>query len=306
MIPLLTWVWPETALTIGAVLLVALVLRIVLRRAIRVGVHTSIAVADRHRASLTSADGKGTLAQRNEAVLGKITGAVDARHQARVRTMGSVLTNAADVVLVVLVTLTTLRIIGVPLEPVLAASGIGGVAFAFGAQSLVKDYISGILMIFEDQFGVGDLIDTGEVVGTVEEVGLRVTRLRDAGGQVWYVRNGEILRVGNQSQGWSTGIVDVPIAASEDPARTIEILRTVTAEVFADEQYAGILLEEPSVAGVNEVTVGAIVLRILAKTAPNQQWGVQRDLLARSLEALHAAGVRDPLPPASAAPSSGA
>lgn len=117
------------------------------------------------------------------------------------RTVGSVLLNAIDVILVVLMTLTVLMVLGIPLEPVLAASGIGGIALAFGAQSLVKDYISGILMILEDQFGVGDLIDTGEVVGTVEEVGLRVTKLRDAGGQAWYVRNGEIQRVGNQSQG---------------------------------------------------------------------------------------------------------
>ncbi|MFT3876350.1 MAG: mechanosensitive ion channel family protein [Propioniciclava sp.] len=300
MIPLLTWTWPDSAAEIAAVLAVTLVLRFVLRRAIRTGVRTSLAVADRHRASMSDAEGTTS---RNERVLGKLTGAVDARHQARVRTTGSVLTNAVDVVLVVLMTLTILRVLGVPLEPVLAASGIGGVALAFGAQSLVKDYISGILMIFEDQFGVGDLIDTGEVIGTVEAVGLRVTRLRDGGGQVWYVRNGEIQRVGNQSQGWSTAIVDVPIAASEDPARALDILREVTAEVFADEQYADVLLEEPAVAGVNEISVGSIILRILAKTAPNQQWGVQRDLLARSLEALHAAGVKDPLPPAAAPPA---
>ena len=285
MTPLVVFTWPESAISIGVVLLVALVLRIVLRRAIRLSVSASIAAGDRHRSSTSRAD----------QLIGRITGSADERHQARVRTLGSVLTNAVDVILVVVVLLTIMRVLEIPLEPVLAASGIGGVALAFGAQSLVKDYISGILMIFEDQFGVGDLIDTGEVKGTVEEVGLRVTRLRDANGQIWYVRNGEIIRVGNQSQGWSTGLADVPIASTEDPARAIEVLRAMVKDMYADERFAGVLLEEPNVAGVNEVRAGATTIRIFAKTAPNQHWGVQRELLERGVQALHAAGIRGPV-----------
>ena len=288
MTPLVTFTWPESAISIGVVLLVAIVLRFVVRRAIRTGVDASIAVADRHRASESRAD----------RLLGRITGTTDERHLARVKTMGSVLTNAVDIIVVLLVLLTVMRVLAIPLEPVLAASGIGGIALAFGAQSLIKDYISGMLMIFEDQFGVGDLIDTGEVVGTVEEVGLRVTRLRDAQGQVWYVRNGEILRIGNQSQGWSTGTVDVPIATGEDTERAIAVLREVTAQVFADEKYAEVLLEEPNVAGVDKVVAGTTTIRIFAKTAPNQHWGVQRDLLERSVAALRRAGIKAPtLPP---------
>ena len=285
MTPLVTFTWPESAISIGVVLLVAIVLRFVVRRAIRTGVDASIAVADRHRASESRAD----------RLLGRITGTTDERHLARVKTMGSVLTNAVDIIVVLLVLLTVMRVLAIPLEPVLAASGIGGIALAFGAQSLIKDYISGMLMIFEDQFGVGDLIDTGEVVGTVEEVGLRVTRLRDAGGQIWYVRNGEILRIGNQSQGWSTGLADVPIASTEDPARAIEVLRAMVKDMYADERFAGVLLEEPNVAGVNEVRAGATTIRIFAKTAPNQHWGVQRELLERGVQALHAAGIRGPV-----------
>ena len=285
MTPLVTFTWPESAISIGVVLLVAIVLRFVVRRAIRTGVDASIAVADRHRASESRAD----------LLLGRITGTADERHLARVKTMGSVLTNAVDIIVVLLVLLTVMRVLAIPLEPVLAASGIGGIALAFGAQSLIKDYISGMLMIFEDQFGVGDLIDTGEVVGTVEEVGLRVTRLRDAGGQIWYVRNGEILRIGNQSQGWSTGLADVPIASTEDPARAIEVLRAMVKDMYADERFAGVLLEEPNVAGVNEVRAGATTIRIFAKTAPNQHWGVQRELLERGVQALHAAGIRGPV-----------
>ena len=285
MTPLVVFTWPESAISIGVVLLFALVLRIVLRRAIRLSVSASIAAGDRHRSSTSRAD----------RLLGRITGTTDERHFARVKTMGSVLTNAVDIIVVLVVLLTVMRVLAIPLEPVLAASGIGGIALAFGAQSLIKDYISGMLMIFEDQFGVGDLIDTGEVKGTVEEVGLRVTRLRDAGGQIWYVRNGEILRIGNQSQGWSTGTVDVPIASTEDPARAIEVLRAMVKDMYADEKFAGVLLEEPDVAGVNEVRAGATTIRIFAKTAPNQHWGVQRELLERGVQALHAAGIRGPV-----------
>lgn len=294
MTPLVTFTWPASAISIAIVIAVAIVVRVVLRRAIRTGVDASLKAADQHR----------TASSRADRFLSKLAGAEDERHQARVKTMGSVLTNAVDIIIVILVILTIMRVLEIPLEPVLAASGIGGIALAFGAQSLVKDYISGILMIFEDQFGVGDLIDTGEVTGTVEEVGLRVTRLRDANGQIWYVRNGEILRVGNASQGWSTGMVDVPIASSEDPGRAIEVLRQVAAAVYADEAFSDVLLEEPTVAGVNEVRAGATTIRIFAKTAPNQQWGVQRALLERGVQALHAAGVRGvSLPPLATPPS---
>lgn len=285
MTPLVTFTWPESAISIGVVLLVAIVLRVVLRRAIRLSVSASIAAGDRHRNSPS----------RTDQLLGRLTGTADERHQARVKTLGSVLTSALDIVVIVVTLLTILRILSIPLEPLLAASGIGGIALAFGAQSLVKDYISGMLMIFEDQFGVGDLINTGDVTGTVEEVGLRVTRLRDAGGQIWYVRNGEILRVGNQSQGWSTGISDVPIASTEDPAKAIEVLRAMVKEVHADPKWAGVLLDEPTVAGVNEVRAGTTTIRIFAKTAPNQHWGIQRELLERGVQALRAAGIRGPV-----------
>lgn len=291
MTPLVTFVWPDTALELGIVGIVALVLRVVLRRLIRTSIDTSLKLAAQHRA------GEDNRADR---ILRQVGITASARHEARVRTVGSVLRNAVDVLIVVIATLMVLRILGIPLEPVLASAGIGGVALAFGAQSLVKDYLSGMFMIFEDQYGVGDLIDTGDVTGTVEDVGLRVTRLRDAGGQVWYVRNGEILRIGNQSQGWSTGMADIPVAYDEDATRAIGILDALMDEVFADERWQDILLEKPTVAGVNEVRGGAMTIRIFAKCAPNQHWGVQRDILERGQAALRRAGVRGPvvtLPP---------
>lgn len=286
MTPLLTFTWPGTALEIATILVVALVARYVLRRVIRTVVTASLKSTDARRDGFTG---------RAERILREIGGINDARHAARVKTLGSVLRSAVDVVLTVIVVLTVMSTLGVPLEPLLASAGIGGVALAFGAQSLVKDYLSGIFMIFEDQFGVGDLIDTGEVKGTVEEVGLRVTRLRDAGGQVWYVRNGEIVKIGNASQGWSTGTVDVPIAWNADAARAIEVLDGVVKAVFDDPRWEGVLLEEPSVAGVDSVSGGTAIIKIFAKCAPNQQWGVQRDLLERGTAALREAGVPGPV-----------
>lgn len=285
MTPLLTFVWPDTALEVLATLVVAAVTRFVLRRTIRTVVNASVRTTDSRREGLPG---------RAERILRQLGGVNDARHEARVRTVGSVLRNAVDVVLVVLVVLTVMSTIGIPLEPLLASAGIGGVALAFGAQSLVKDYLSGIFIIFEDQFGVGDLIDTGEVKGTVEEVGLRVTRLRDASGQVWYVRNGEIVKIGNASQGWSTATIDVPVADDADAARAIQVLTGVVADVFADERWDGVLLEEPTVAGVDSVTAGAAIIKIFAKCAPNQQWGVQRDILERGTAALREAGIPGP------------
>lgn len=217
------------------------------------------------------------------------------RHEARTRTIGAVLSSVASVVITTLAVLMLLDTIGAPLGPVLASAGIGGVALGFGAQSLVKDYLSGMFMILEDQYGVGDIVDVGELTGTVEDVGLRVMRLRDPSGQVWYIRNGEINRVGNRSQGWSTGIVDVPVAYDEDVVKVLAVLKTTMDEVYADPKWENVLLGAPEIAGVDRIEGGTMVIRIFAKCAPNQHWGVQRDILERAQVALQAEGVRGPV-----------
>lgn len=287
----ITWEWPETPIVITATIVLGLLLRWVIVRTVRLGVESSI------RRSETRTHGWGSRAER---VLGEVAGISSVRHAARLRTLGSVLRSVVSVVISVVIILTVMRILNIPTEPVLTTAGIGGVALGFGAQSLVKDYLSGVFMILEDQYGVGDLINTGEVSGTVEDIGLRVTRLRDSGGQVWYVRNGEILRVGNLSQGWSTGTIDIPVAHDEDAARVIGVLDAVMDDVYADERWEDVLLEKPTVAGVNEVRGGTMTIRVFAKCAPNQHWGVQRDILERGQSALLRAGVRGPaiLPPA--------
>jgi small conductance mechanosensitive channel len=229
-------------------------------------------------------------------IMAMATGADNERYEQRISTVSSLLRNLTSIILGAVVVLTIMAVFDIPLAPLLASAGVGGIALAFGAQSLVKDFLSGIFMIMEDQYGVGDLIDTGEVRGTVEEVGLRVTRVRDATGTVWYVRNGEILKLGNQSQGWSTAIIDVPVAYDEDAGKVMGILEQVATEIDADPAFEDVLLEKPTVAGVNSVTATTMSIRMMAKTAPNQHWGLQRTLLERSLTALGKAGVRSPSP----------
>jgi len=189
-----------------------------------------------------------------------------------------------------------MSLVGIPLGPMLASASVGGVALAFGAQSLVKDFLSGVFMIVEDQYGVGDVIDTGEVVGTVENVSLRVTQLRDGTGMTWYVRNGEIVRIGNKTQGWSTALVDIPIAYDQDVEKAISVIRDVVSAMDDDEAYKDVLLEEPTVAGIESIANGAITIRITAKTVANEQFGVQREMRERVKVGLDRAGVRSPLP----------
>jgi small conductance mechanosensitive channel len=227
-------------------------------------------------------------------VLAQATGLADARHVQRVTTLGSLLRSIVTFVVALIATLTVMALVGLPLGPLLASAGVGGVALGFGAQSLVKDFLSGVFMIFEDQYGVGDVVDTGEAVGTVEEVGLRVTRLRDANGVVWYIRNGEIVRIGNKSQGWSTATVDSPVAYDENAERVIGIIRGVARTFDADPEWQESLLEEPDVVGVESISGQTMTIRTVAKCAPNQNFAVQRELRERIKTALDAAGVKAP------------
>ncbi|MBK9696621.1 MAG: mechanosensitive ion channel family protein [Propionibacteriaceae bacterium] len=284
---LIEWIWPDTPITLALIVGGALICQWLIVRGIKFGTQAAINRARTQRQHPDS---------RAQQILAKATGADNERYEQRISTVGSLLRNLTSIAVGAVLVLTLMTIVGIPLAPLLASAGVGGIALAFGAQSLVKDFLSGIFMIMEDQYGVGDLIDTGDARGTVEDVGLRVTRLRDATGTVWYVRNGEILRVGNQSQGWSTAIIDVPVAYDEDAAKVIGILEGVAAEIDTDAAYADVLLERPTVAGVNAVTATTMSIRMTAKTAPNQHWAIQRTLLERSLSALGKAGVRSPVP----------
>ena len=249
-----------------------------------------------HRAIGTVVDNAVKRAESNRTKGAELLlGADDGRRRQRALTMGSLLRSVATFVIMLVAVLTIMSLVGLPLGPLLASAGVGGVALGFGAQSLVKDFLSGIFMIVEDQYGVGDVIDTGEAIGTVEEVSLRVTRLRDASGVVWFIRNGEIVRIGNKSQGWAMATIDLQVAATEDPARVIPLVERVVTEVYADPQWEPKLLEAPSVAGVESVAAGAMTIRVFAKCVPGEQWGVPRRIREQAKATFDAEGIK--LPP---------
>ena len=222
--------------------------------------------------------------------------AASTRRVQRAKTMGDLLKSVITGLLIAVFGTMILSEIGVNIAPIIASAGIIGIALGFGAQSLVKDFLSGIFMIFEDQYGVGDVVDVGEASGVVEAVSLRVTRLRDLSGTVWYVPNGEILRVGNMSQNWSRAVVDVAVAYDEDLARVTRVLKDIAHDLWEDEDFHGQIIEEPEVTGVEVLGPESITLRVLLKTAPMEQWAVARELRQRIKSRFDHEGIEIPLP----------
>ena len=286
MTPLITWTWPETPIVIGVVVLTAVIIHALFSVGIRRATDLALRRSAQHAAGQTS---------RTSRILGEATGLASVRADQRTRTMGSLLRSVSGVVLTLVVALTVLSILGIPLAPLLASAGVGGIALAFGAQSLVKDYLTGVFLIVEDQYGVGDFITVGDISGTVEEVTLRVTRIQDGSGTIWYVRNGEIVKVGNVSQGHSSGTVDIPVAPGSDPAAVLAVLREIAASVGDDPDLADALVEPPTVLGVSALSAGAITFQITVKAHPNQQYGALRVLREKAQVALAAAGIKGPV-----------
>ena len=222
--------------------------------------------------------------------------ATQTRRVQRAKTMGDLLKSVVTGLLIAILGTMVLAELGVDIAPIIASAGIVGLAIGFGAQSLVKDFITGIFMIFEDQYGVGDVVDLGEASGTIEAVSLRVTRLRDLSGTVWYVPNGAITRVGNMSQNWSRAVVDVNVGYHEDLVRAQQVLRDVAHDLWQDEDFKDLIIEEPEVTGVEVFGPESVTLRVLVKTAPMEQWGVARALRQRIKARFDHEGIEIPLP----------
>ncbi len=208
------------------------------------------------------------------------------RRKQRAYALGSILRSISAAVIFGIASIYILSDLGLNLAPVLASAGVLGIAVGFGAQSLVRDFLSGIFMLLEDQYGVGDVIDAGAAAGTVETVGLRVTRLRDVNGVVWHVRNGTIDRIGNESQGWSRALIDLPVEYGQDIPRVRGIMKEAARTMWEEPQWQPVILEEPEVWGVQALSGRAVVMRLVAKTVPLKQWEVARELRERLKAAL--------------------
>ncbi len=216
------------------------------------------------------------------------------RRKQRAETMGSLLKSIGTGVILAIVSVMVLAQLGVNIAPIIASAGIVGIALGFGAQNLVKDLLSGIFMILEDQYGVGDAVDLGEATGTVEAVGLRVTRLRDVNGTVWYVRNGEILRVGNQSQNWARTVLDITVDYEANLDQVQRVLEEEATAMYQDERFHDVIIEQPEVWGVERFDKDGAVVRVVLKTAPLQQWLVARAMRQRVKARFDQEGIRIP------------
>lgn len=275
--------------TILLIIVVALVIRFLVNRAIT-------------RLTTTTSEGRVPVLLRPlkerapEALVAAAGPLLSERRSQRARTIGSVLRSLTSFLVLGIAFVLVLGELGINLGPIIASAGIVGIALGFGAQNLVKDFLSGMFMMLEDQYGVGDVVDLGEASGVVEAVGLRVTTLRDVSGTVWYVRNGEVVRVGNKSQGYAVAVVDLPLAHVADIAKATELAASVSTATTAAPPLAEHVLEPPVVLGVEAVTADTVTLRLTVKVRAGQQWAVQRALHADIKAAFDRAGIPAPYP----------
>jgi len=200
------------------------------------------------------------------------------RRQKRAHTIRTVLTSLVTVLAITTFMFVVLGVLGVPIAALLASAGVLSVAIGFGAQSLVKDLISGAFMLMEDQYGVGDIIDVGEAIGTVEEVGLRCVRLRALDGTVWYVPNGQIIRVGNMTRTWSRVLIEQRFHYDTDLDVARKAMLDAVAEARKDPAVDSALLGEPEVPGIEAIAFNSVTLRLVIQVNPATQWAVQREI----------------------------
>jgi small-conductance mechanosensitive channel len=281
---LTNWDWlVAKPFKIAVIVVIALVIRMLLHRMIK---------------RLTSGSGGGKrpailrpLRERAPQSSGPL---LSERRGQRARTIGSVLTSIVSFVVWGIAFVLVLGEFGLDLTPIIASAGVIGVAVGFGAQNLVKDFLSGVFMLLEDQYGVGDVVDLGAATGTVESVGLRITTVRDVAGTVWYVRNGEINRVGNSSQGFAVAVVDVPVGYATDVNEALNLLGEVATAASSEAPLVSDVLEAPQVLGVQGMSKDAITLRLTVKVRPARQWAAQRELRRRIMAALDHAIVEPP------------
>jgi moderate conductance mechanosensitive channel len=213
----------------------------------------------------------------------------------RTRTLGSVLSNILTTVIAIVAVLLIVTAIDANLTGafslITAALGAG---LGFGAQNIVKDIFNGLFMVAEDQLGVGDVVDLGSATGVVENVGIRVTQVRDVNGTLWYVRNGEILRVGNMSQGWARVIIDLAVPYDADVDAVQERMLKTASDLASEPKWRSRVLEKPEIWGLESISAEALVIRLVIKTRSTAKDDVARELRMRLKRSLDEAGVKLP------------
>ncbi len=216
----------------------------------------------------------------------------------RTRTIGSVLNNLVTWAIVSIAIVLVLSELEFSVTALIASAGVLGAALGFGAQNVIKDMLNGLFMVFEDQLGVGDIVELastqGPVSGVVENVGVRATQVRDVNGTLWYVRNGEITNVGNKSQGWARVILDIPAPYTSDIDAVEETMLATAVTMAADPTWKRKILEKPEVWGIESISAEALVIRLVVKVRAADQFDIARELRRRMKNALDDLGVALP------------
>lgn len=218
------------------------------------------------------------------------------RSKQRAQTLTTVLESTATIAIFSLATLISLAELEISLGPLIAGAGIAGIALGFGAQAIVRDFLAGIFMLIEDQYGVGDVVDLGDATGIVEEISLRTTRMRDVDGTVWYIPNGEIRRVGNKSYNWARSVLDVTVAYDTDLELASRVIKEAADTVWHEHLENATILEEPEIWGVQDFGDSAIAIRLVVKTEPGEQWATSREVRRRIKQAFDREGIVIPFP----------
>jgi moderate conductance mechanosensitive channel len=229
-------------------------------------------------------------------VLGKVlerSGRGDtAERGRRAETLRRVFDSTAGVVIIVFGIITALNQAGVNVTVLLGGAAVIGAAIAFGSQNLIKDYFSGFMILMENQYSVGNVVKVGAVTGTVENITLRMTSLRDLEGVLHFIPHSQVLSVSNLTYGWSRIVMDIKVSVSEDPDKVMEMMLDVVREMKRDEQFGPQILGDPEMLGVDSIGAAAMVIKVLVKTKPLHRWPVKREMLRRMKKKFDAAGVK--------------
>ena len=214
----------------------------------------------------------------------------------RIETLERVFRYIASVVVTVVAFMLVLPELGISIAPILATAGVAGLAIGFGAQSLVKDYFTGFVMLIENQIRVGDVVEVAGKVGAVEELTLRYVRLRDYEGAVHYVPNGAILTVTNRSRLFAFAVLDIGVAYKEDIERVSQVMKETATAFRSEPDWADKILDDLEIAGVDQWADSAVVIKCRLKTMAQEQWAVRRAFLGRLKNAFDRAGIEIPYP----------
>ncbi|MEZ5957793.1 MAG: mechanosensitive ion channel [Hyphomonadaceae bacterium] len=218
------------------------------------------------------------------------------RRAAQIRTLGPVLSGLATSILVVIAAMMTLSEVGVEIGPLLAGAGIFGLAVGFGAQTIVKDFLTGIFLIIEDSVSVGDIISVGDVGGVVEEMSLRTIKLRDFDGTLHIFPYSEAQVIHNRSKGFAFAVVDLSIDYTSDITKALEVMKSVGDDMRQHQEFLSMVLDDIEIVGVDQLADSAVMLKARLKTYPGKQFAVRREYLKRIKIAFDAAGIEIPFP----------